>query len=65
LQNGDADNATLRLLLQSHMKNREEHERIWRALMAVREHSVEVNPRVKEVVAAIRDVIDRIPPKLR
>ena len=55
---------TLRLLLESNVKNWEEHERIWQAVNALRINTLELTGSVANLTGAIRELIDRIPPKI-
>ncbi len=54
---------TLRLLIESNVKNWEEHERIWQAVNALRVNTLELTGSVASLTGAIRDLIDRIPPE--
>ena len=54
---------TMLTMLESQKANWEEHERIWKAVEALRVSSLEVGQHVKSLTAAIRELIDRIPPE--
>lgn len=43
--------------------NWEEHDRIYKSMADLRVSSLEVDKHVKSLIAAIRDLIDRIPPE--
>jgi hypothetical protein len=50
-------------LIESEEKNREEHDRIWRSIDALRDGQLEMTAGIKSLTGAIRDLIDRIPPE--
>jgi hypothetical protein len=52
---------TLRLLLESNVKNWEEHEHIWQAVSALPVNTLELTLSVAGLTGAIRELIDRIP----
>jgi hypothetical protein len=47
----------LRLLLESNVKDREEHERIWQAVNALRVNALELTGSVVSLTDAIRELI--------
>ncbi len=65
--NGDSPldkiNETLRLLIESNVKNWEEHDRIWQAVGTLRTEVGNLGAQVGSLVDAIRSLIDRIPPE--
>ncbi len=62
--NGDYDwRENLRTLKEAMLLNLDEHDRIWRSIERLRESQLETGEQIKNLVAAIRDLIDRIPPK--
>jgi hypothetical protein len=50
-------------LLESARLNVDEHEKIWKGIDALRQVQLETNQGVTNLVGAIRDLIDRIPPE--
>lgn len=51
-----------RLNLEEHDRFREEHQQIWNAIAKLHESQAGINESVANLVGAIRDLIDRIPP---
>jgi hypothetical protein len=50
-------------LLESARLNLDGHEKIWKGIDALRQVQLETNQGVTNLVGAIRDLIDRIPPE--
>jgi hypothetical protein len=43
--------------------NLDEHDRIWKSIEKLRDAQLELGEHVKNLVTAVRDLIDRIPPE--
>jgi len=50
-------------LVESEEKNREEHDRIWKSIAALRDQDLEITTGIKQLTSAIRELIDHIPPE--
>ena len=62
--NGSYDwRENMRELNQAMRLNYEEHDRIWKSIGQLRDSVLETNTAVTNLIGAIRDLIDRIPPE--